>query len=278
MSRRLTAALLAALLAACASRGTEGTGDAGIAPRTDTSGTCAANCDAAAPSIPELTDTSGYGDVTTYGNVADPRPSAGGACNYGPTGIPDFAAIQVDRIPGDGQGQWRGGRVCGQCAEVRARTLSGWKSVVVRIVDKCPDANCGIDLGGAPAKTLMADKPGRYSGEWRFVPCDGHPGASDGAPTLQVKDGSNAWWSIVQVRNPSERILSMRIRKAGTAAWTDLEWAAEAENFYHVPAAALQDEGDYEVEAAMPHGRYALKCKGTALAQAKSSLALASVP
>ena len=150
--------------------------------------------------------------------------------------------------------------------------------MVVRIVDKCPDPNCGIDLGGAPAKALMGDKPGRYSGEWRFVPCEGHAGASDGKPTLWVKEGTNAWWSIVQVRNPSERIVSMRIRKAGASAWTEMEWAAEAENFYHVPASALQDSAGYEVEAVMPHGRYALACKGTALAREKASLPLAAAP
>jgi expansin (peptidoglycan-binding protein) len=222
-----------------------------------------------------LGDTSGFGDVTTYGGVTT-APSGGGACNYGPGGITHYAAIQVHRILGDNQGQWRGGRACGQCAEVRARTESGWKITVVRIVDKCPDGHCGIDLGGGPASELMGDKPGRYSGEWRFVPCEGHKGVSDGETALHVKEGSNPWWSLVQVRNASERILAMKVRVAGSgAAWTELAWATEAENFFKVPVAVLQSPDEYELRAELPHGRaYALRCKGSALAAAGASLPL----
>lgn len=266
-------------LAACAQRGAqEPGGDAGTDPRTDTSGQCAGICDASPPSVPRLLDTAGFGDITTYGSVSDPAPSAGGACNYGSTGILAFAAIQVNRLPGDLQGQWQGGRICGQCLEVRARTPDGWKAAVVRIVDKCPDANCGVDLGGAPARSLMGGKPGRYAGEWRFVSCDGHADVSDGPPALWVKDGSNAWWSLVQVRNPAERILSMRIRKAGEPDWMEMAWADEAENFFCVPAAALQDGSDYEVEAAMPHGAYTLRCPGAALAAAEALFDLSPSP
>jgi expansin (peptidoglycan-binding protein) len=274
--RAWPAALIALVLSACSHSGTDGGEPVPVPrPRTDTSGACEGPCDASAPSIPETDDTSGFGDVTTYGDVAHPQPSAGGACNYGATGITAFAAIQVSRQPGDLLGQWRGGRACGQCAEVRARTPSGWKTTVARIVDKCPDAYCGIDLGGAPARDLMGERPGRYSGAWRFVPCDGHAGVSDGPPVLFVKDGANAYWSLVQVRNPSERILGMRMRKAGTLPWTDLAWAAEAENFYHIPAGILQDAGEYELEAILPHGEpYGLRLKGSDLAVAETTFAL----
>jgi hypothetical protein len=265
--------LAGTLVASCGKAGTGGSEPPGVGPRTDTSGRCDGNCDASPPSIPELLDTAGFGDVTTYGDVAHPAPSSGGACNYGPTGILDFAAIQVDRLPGDAQGQWRGGRVCGQCAEVRARTPTGWKTTVVRIVDKCPDADCGIDLGGQPARDLMGDKPGRYSGEWTFVSCEGRAGVSDGEPSLFVKEGTNAWWSRVQVRNPAERIAGMRIRPVGSAAWTEMDWATEAENFFRVPDAVLQDTARYELQAILPHGApYSLGCRGTALAQAGVSL------
>lgn len=250
-----------------------------VRPRTDTLGVCNGACDGATPTDPILSETSGYGDVTTYGGVT-PAPSGGGACNYGTGGITHYAAIQVHRSPGDNQGQWRGGRACGQCAEVRARTPSGWKSTVVRIVDKCPDAKCGIDLGGAPAKDLMGDKPGRYSGEWRFVSCEGHTGVSDGPPVLVVKEGSNPYWALVQVRNPDARILAIRYRAAGTAgAWAELAWASDAENFFKVPAAILQDAAEYDLEVKLPDGRaYALRCKGRALAVERASLPLALAP
>lgn len=270
-------ALLAGTILACHQRGTD---DPGMAypPRTDTSGQCVGICDASPKSYPVLGDTNGYGDVTTYGGTVA-APSTGGACNYGPTGILNYAAIQVNRLPGDMQGQWRGGRICGQCAEVRARTPEGWKSTVVRIVDKCPDDFCGIDLGGAPAGVLMGNKPGRYAGEWSFVSCDGHPGISDGQPSLFIKEGSNASWSLVQVRDPSERISGIRYRRSGASTWSDLEWATEAENFFHIPAAVLADSAAYDLKVDLPHGPgYALHCPGSAFAAAGTSLPLTSAP
>jgi expansin (peptidoglycan-binding protein) len=270
---------IAFVLSACTSKGTEGEGKpVGEIPRSDTSGQCLGPCDAATPTIPGISDSGGRGDVTTYGSVSHPAPSQGGACNYGATGILRFAAIQVSLLPGDMQGQWQGGRVCGQCARVRARTPSGWKSTVVRIMDKCPDAHCGIDLGGAPARDLMGEKPGRYSGEWTWVSCEGQADVSDGPPTLYVKEGSNPFWSLVQVRNPSERIAQVRLRPAGRngdADWINLAWATEAENFFTVPPVVLQDGGEYDLEVHFQKGRgYAVKVKGSALAAEKSSIPL----
>lgn len=280
LRRHSLQALLAAALLACHHAGTGAPEDGpATRPRTDTSGQCAGTCDASTPSYPILSDTRGYGDVTTYGGVAGGHPSQGGACNYGETGILSFAAIQVNRLPGDMQGQWRGGRVCGQCVEVKARTPDGWKSTVVRIVDKCPDDFCGIDLGGTPAGVLMGNKPGRYSGEWNFVSCEGHPGVSDGAPSLFIKEGSNAFWSLIQVRNPSERIMGIRCRRSGAPAWTDLEWATEAENFFRVPVSALADSAAYDCEIELPDGPgYVWHGSGQALAAAGASLPLSPAP
>jgi len=210
--------------------------------RTDTSGTCSTNCDASPPSIPVLTDSVSYGDVTTYGGTNNANPSSGGACLYGATGITHYAAIQVSRIPGDLRGQWNGGRICGQCFEVRARTATGWKSTHVRITDKCPDDRCGIDLGGAPATDLMDAQAGRYAGQWRPISCAGLSGVSDGTPTLFVKDGSNAWWSLVQVRNPPSAVTGIRMRPDRLPeTWDTLSWASEAENYFKVPPAILSD-------------------------------------
>lgn len=207
--------------------------------RTDTSAACAsAQCDASTPSIPVLSTEGGSGDVTTYGGVGNANPSSGGACNYGITGITHYAAIQVNRLPGDLQGQWDEGRICGQCVRIRARTSTGWRSTVARIVDKCFDDHCGIDLGGAPATDLMGAQAGRYSGEWTFVPCDGLEGVSDGPTALWVKEGSNASWSIVQMRDPPSAVDSMMARLPG-GDWVPFAWATEAENFFKVPTAVL---------------------------------------
>ena len=224
-------------------------------PRTDTGSTCIGQCDAAAPSIPVITDTWSHGDVTTYGGVGNSTPSSGGACNYGVTGISHYAAIQVNQLPGDLRGQWNGGRACGQCYEVRARTPQGWKSTHVRIVDKCPDGYCGIDLGGAPATDLMGIQAGRYAGQWRPISCDGLEGVSDGPTVLHVKEGSNRWWSLVQVRNPDGAVSEIRLRADRPGAvWVNLAWAVEAENFFKVPESILQDSVAYSLEVRFKEG------------------------
>lgn len=221
-------------------------------PRTDTGSSCIGPCDAAAPSIPLITDTLSHGDVTTYGGVGNTNPSSGGACNYGVTGITHYAAIQVNQVPGDLEGQWKGGRACGTCFEVRARTPAGWRSTHVRIVDKCPDGFCGIDLGGAPATDLMGVQAGRYAGQWRPVSCQGLPGVSDGPTALHVKEGSNRWWSLVQVRNPPGAVREIRLRQdLPGSSWTSLPWATEAENFFKVPESILRDSVPYLLQVVL---------------------------
>jgi len=201
------------------------------------------------PGIPVFTDKGGIGDVTTYGSPSDPEFSQGGACNYGSTGIHYYAAINVNQFPGDLGGQWQGGQICGACARVLVRTRDGEiRSTVLRIMDKCPDDNCGIDLGGAPAGEIMKDQPGRYSGEWEWVSCEGAQGVSDGPPSLHVKEGSGKWWSLVQVRNGPGAVLEIRARKASEGEWQSLSWATEAENFLSVPVEILQDSDEWELE------------------------------
>lgn len=243
--------------------------DATTLPRLDTSGSCAGICDAAVPSFPLLTDTTSYGDVTTYGGVDTSLASSGGACNYGVTGIRRYAAIQVNRLPGDGAGQWNGGRICGQGVHVRARTLTGWKETWVRIVDKCPDPHCGIDLGGAPAADLMGSAPGRYSGEWDLVSCKGRPELFDGPPRLWIKEGSGVSWAVVQVRDPWTAVAALLWRPAGSydGIWHSMPWATEAENFFKVPSSvALMTDSVEIVVAYADSSRQRVRIPGASLA------------
>lgn len=192
---------------------------------------CSGACNAAAPSPPTATNDGGTGNVTMYSTSA----SAGGACGYGSTNVMYYAAISVNAADNT-QGQWQGGRVCGQCAEVTALTSQGLKSVTVRIMDKCPDDNCGIDLGGLAPAAVMADGSGRYTGQWRFVACDGHPEVSDGPATLNVKDGSNAWWSRVRVHNPATGVTGIDWQNTATQAHGSFTFdTTNVENAYEVP-------------------------------------------
>jgi hypothetical protein len=200
------------------------------------SGFCSA-CDSRPAAPPVLDASGGKGNVTTYGSVASPAPSAGGACNYGASDILYYAAINVHAQAGDGNGQWQGGRICGQCAAVRVKTPEGWKETVVRIVDKCADPNCGIVVSGAAARDLMGTLPGRYDGDWRFVPCSDHAGVSGGPAVLHVKEGSSTWWALVHVRNPVQAVIEIAWQSLDGASAGTFSYATEAENFYSVPEA-----------------------------------------
>lgn len=200
------------------------------------SGYCSA-CDNTTPSPPVLSEAGGKGNVTTLGSVTSPAPSEGGACNYGSTAIRYFAAINAGA-----EGQWQGGRICGQCAAVRVKTEQGWKEAVVRIVDRCSDPNCGIALGGAPAKDLMGERPGRYDGDWRFVSCAEHPEVSDAAPAIRVKEGSSRYWALVHVRNPAQAVGAIDWQSLDGASSGSFAYATEAENYFSVPEAVHMHE------------------------------------
>ena len=206
---------------------------------------CESSCSSVQPSYPTNEAWGGVGNVTTYST----SPSAGGACQYGTTQVRYFAAISVNLQPGDGKGAWQNGRICGQCAEVLAQTSQGPRTAVVRIMDKCPDGFCGIDLGGDATAAVMADYAGRYAGSWKWVPCTGHPETFDGPTSLYVKEGSSTWWSRIQIRNPPTGITSMAWRPAGSSdAFQDLVFAeGNLENFYSVPVSVLQSTSKVEI-------------------------------
>lgn len=223
--------------------GSEETTDEETADSTDSSEStessdCGDYCNSATPVYPTIFEDGGTGNVTVYSTSA----SSGGACNYGDTDVMYYAAINVHSEPGDYAGQWDGGAICGQCAKITTQTSEGEKTVVARIMDKCPDAYCGIDTGGDAPALLMPDGSGRYDGEWEFVSCDGYDDVFDGDPELHVFAGSNAWWSRIHVRNGLESVSSI--------AWEiddetgEFDFAEDPENFFEVPTDILQMGAD----------------------------------
>jgi expansin (peptidoglycan-binding protein) len=243
----------AAGASASASGGTTSPTSDGGAPATGGDATaptglpkfCTDACNAAAPVNPSVTDYGALGNVTMYTELS----SDGGACQYGSTGVMYFAAIDVNLEPNDGLGQWQEGRICGQCVEVTALTSEGAKQVVVRIMDKCADGYCGIDLGGNAPSDLMVDGFGRYEGAWRLVTCVGHPETYDGQPSLFVKDGSNGYWSAVQVRNPDTAVAAIEWQDLGDAgSQGTFSYASPSiENYYLVPTEVLQGNATYDL-------------------------------
>ena len=210
------------------------------------SGVCT-NCDSYTAADPTLVENGGKGSVTTYGSVTAKETSLGGACNCGQTNIQYYAAIHVNVSPGDDKGPWDGGMACGGCVHVKAKTPDGWKEVTVRITDRCPDANCGVDLGGAPASDIMGNLVGRYYGEWEFVSCEGVEGVWGDSTSIWVKEGASTYWSIIQVRNPKDAVRKIVFNELdGDKSYT-LEFVVGTENFWTVPQEILQSNKKYSV-------------------------------
>ncbi len=204
-------------------------------------------CDSYTATDPVLVENGGKGSVTTYGSVTAKETSLGGACNYGQTNIQYYAAIHVNVSPGDDKGPWDGGAACGGCVHVKAKTPDGWKEVTVRITDRCPDANCGVDLGGAPASDIMGNLVGRYYGEWEFVSCEGVKGVWGDSTSIWVKEGASKFWSIIQVRNPKDMVKKIVMQAEGSAESKTLEMVVGTENFWTVPQEILQTDKQYSV-------------------------------
>ena len=210
------------------------------------SGVCT-NCDSYTAADPMLVENGGKGSVTTYGSITAKETSLGGACNYGQTNIQYYAAIHVNVSPGDDKGPWDGGMACGGCVHVKAKTPDGWKEVTVRITDRCPDANCGVDLGGAPASDIMGNLVGRYYGEWEFVSCEGVEGVWGDSTSIWVKEGASMYWSIIQVRNPKDAVRKIVFNELdGDKSYT-LEFVVGTENFWTVPVDVLKTDKRYKV-------------------------------
>lgn len=233
------------------------------------------DCDSYTAADPELTENGGKGSVTTYGSITAKETSLGGACNYGQTNIQYYAAIHVNVSPGDDKGPWDGGAACGGCVHVKARTPEGWKEVTVRITDRCPDANCGVDLGGAPAADIMGNRVGRYYGEWEFVSCEGVDGVWGDSTSLWVKEGASEFWSIIQVRNPKDMVKGIAIYGIDTRDFHELEMVVGTENFWTVPQAVLQTDNRYRVVVKYRSGMDdEWKIKGSDLAVPEANLYL----
>lgn len=91
--------------------------------------------------------------------------------------------------------------VCGSCVEIDGPE----GSIRVRIVDQCPECKPGdIDLSESAFASMAEPAAGRVPIKWRYVPC-----AVTGPIVYHFKEGSNQWWSAVQIRNHRHQIESL---------------------------------------------------------------------
>jgi expansin (peptidoglycan-binding protein) len=123
-----------------------------------------------------------------------------GACLFDPS--PD--ALDVAALNAE---DWDGSAWCGACADVSGP--SG--SVRVRIVDLCPECKSGdLDLSPQAFEQIAERQLGRVEISWTFVACD-----VTGNVAYRFKDGSNQWWTAVQVHQHRLPIDAMHWSKDG---------------------------------------------------------------
>ncbi len=126
-----------------------------------------------------------------------------GACSFDPSpDALDVAALNaVD---------WAGSAHCGACADVEGPN----GSVLVRIVDLCPECKSGdLDLSPQAFEKIAPLELGRVPISWQLVSCD-----VPDHMRYRYKDGSNQWWTAVQIldhRVPIEKV----------------EWSSDGETF-----------------------------------------------
>jgi expansin len=84
-------------------------------------------------------------------------------------------------------------------------------TVTVRIVDLCPECKAGhLDLSREAFAKIADPVLGRVSISWRIV-----SPAISGPIAYHFKDGSNQWWTAVQIRNHRNPIARFEYRTSG---------------------------------------------------------------
>ncbi|HWB80096.1 MAG TPA: expansin EXLX1 family cellulose-binding protein [Nannocystaceae bacterium] len=166
-------------------------------------------------------DASSSGDAASNGGEVG-TPCAGAAQHSGEATYYDFAdgsgncgfpATPNDLMVGAmNHVDYAASAVCGAC--VRIDGPNG--SVDVRIVDQCPDCPEGhIDLSPEAFEHIAAIEAGRVPISWEYTSCD-----VDGPVVYHFKDGSNAYWTAVQIRNHRAAIARFEVQQAG--AWIEV--------------------------------------------------------
>jgi len=170
-------------------------------------------------STPGATPTPGQQNPTftgegTYYNEAD----GGGNCTFDP-------------IPGDlmvgamNETQYANANLCGAYV-----ALTGPKGTIsVRIVDRCPECKPGdIDLSPQAFDRIAERSAGRVPISWHVI----SPSLA-GTIAYRFKEGSNQWWTAVQIRNHRNPIAKLEYRNSA-GQWVSV--VRERYNYFVEPA------------------------------------------
>jgi expansin len=171
----------------------------------------------AAPNGPGGVTTSGAGGGEPV-SCGEPETHQGEGTYYDADGSGNCS---FPATPGDllvaamNQTDYGASAACGAC--IRATGPSG--EVTVRIVDRCPECPAGdVDFSPEAFEQIAELSAGRVDISWQWVPCE-----VDGPVRYHFKDGSNPFWTAVQVRNHRHRVASFAFRPAGGSEWIDVQ-------------------------------------------------------
>lgn len=196
--------------------------------------------DGGGPSACSLSYTDTAGQGTYY--------DADGTGNCSFDASPNDLLVAAMNKPDYADAKW-----CGACLEV-----TGPKGTVkVRVVDSCPGCAHG-DLDMSPqAFDMIADHAaGRVSIMWHETQCD-----VTGPIEYHFKDGANAYWTAVQIRNARYEVSKLEVMQGG--AYTEIP---RLDYNYFVAASGL-GPGPYQfrVTSSRPQGELILEDTGIAL-------------
>lgn len=162
---------------------------------------------------PPAQNTTFTGEGTYYFEA-----DGGGNCMFDPT--PNDLMVGAMN-----ETQYANADLCGAYVE-----LTGPKgTITVRIVDRCPECQPGdIDLSTAAFDRIAERIQGRVPISWRVI-----SPALSGPIAYRFKEGSNQWWTAVQIRNHRNPIAKLEYRNAAG------QWIAvtrERYNYFVEPA------------------------------------------
>lgn len=200
--------LMLALVLACASDDDGGTDSGGTdSGHVDSGGTDgSADADGADADRADVGVDSGRADSGGGSCVGDER--SGEATYYtfaDGTGNCGFPATPSDLMVGAmNHTDYSGSAACGSCARITGPD----GTITVRIVDRCPECPAGdIDLSTEAFEMISPLSAGRVPITWSYVPCD-----VSGTVVYHFAEGSNQWWTAVQVRNHRHAIARFEYR------------------------------------------------------------------
>lgn len=149
--------------------------------------------------------------------TAAPAPESGSGTYYAADGT---GACGFDASPGDlmvaamNADDYDHAAWCGACLEVDGPAGS---HVTVRVVDLCPGCSHGdLDLSEQAFAALSPLSAGRIAITWHEVACD-----VSGPVDYHFKDGSNAYWTAIQLRNHRYPIATLQAED-GAGTWTEI--------------------------------------------------------